>query len=275
MRNWRIITAAAAVVLAMLAAVLVYQYLNKADERAADKVEQVEVFVATQSIPKGTSIEDAVNNGLIEPRDFTRKDVPPSAVSSTDGLEGSIAASDIAEGQVVVASSFASPSTVSGRAGEIDDGKQAISIQVDPERGVANWIEPADQINVIVTFEYADLTAPDKAPLTTTAFLLPGIEVIGVGSTTVSTTTPEGEQTTTENAGLLTLQVTARQAEQLAHAKSNGAQIYVTLNAPGFDAEEFEIPAEIVEAVNWFDQELTTARQAMDAQRAASDPAGG
>lgn len=256
MRNWRIITAAAAVVLAMLAAVLVYQYLNQADERAADKVEQVEAFVVAKPIPKGTSGATAVSEGLIETREVTKKDVPPSAITGDDQIAELVAAADLAEGQIIVAEMFQSVSAVSGFAGEIGEGQQAITIQVDAQRGVGGFIVPTDTVNIMVTAEVSLPESPEKGSAQVTAFLLPGVKVLAVGNTTVTSTPAEGEATQTD-LGLLTLAVTPRQAEQIAHAQNGNGQIYLSLNAPGFDPEKFEIPAEIVAKYNWFDQPLT------------------
>ncbi len=57
MRNWRVVTAAVTVVLAGLAGLFAYMYLNRADERAQKKVAQVDVYVAKTDIPAGISGE--------------------------------------------------------------------------------------------------------------------------------------------------------------------------------------------------------------------------
>ncbi|GIU87649.1 MAG: hypothetical protein KatS3mg009_2164 [Acidimicrobiia bacterium] len=52
-RNWRVVTAVAAVVLAAVAGVLVWQYTDEADERAEADQELVEVYVAAEPVPRG------------------------------------------------------------------------------------------------------------------------------------------------------------------------------------------------------------------------------
>ncbi len=275
MRNWRIVTAAAAVVLALLAAVLVFQYLNEADDRAAEKVEQVQVFVAAKTIPKGISGDQALAENLIESVEYSKKDVPASAIESVDEITGRVSVAEIAEGLPIVASLFVLPSEAGGIATSLEDGEQAISISADPEKGVASWVSPGDNINLILSIDLADKTVENSPSGKVTAFLLPGIEVMSVGTTTVTSTSQEGEEPQVQNSGLLTLKVTPRQAEQIAHAKYLGAQIYLTLNNRGFDAEKFEIPVEIVEGVNLFDQELTFARDYLTKVLAAAESGGG
>lgn len=268
MRNWRIITAAVAVVLAMLAAILAYQYLNQADERAAEKVEQVEVYVVAKEIPKGTSGDTAVAEGLIELREVTKKDVPPSAITSDDDVAGKVAATALAEGEIVVQTNFLVPSAVSGFSGSLAEDKYAVTIQVDPAKGVAGLIVPNDVVNLIVSVpNVQDVSNPASAtgggePVT--AYMISGAKVLAVGTTTVNSTPAEGETAATD-VGLITLEVTARQAEQIAHVPTVSGSIYLALTAPGFDAEKFEVPAEIIETWNLFDQPLGQVKAKQDA----------
>ena len=60
----------------------------------------------------------------------------------------------------------------------------------------------------------------------------------------------------TASSGLLTLEVTPRQAEQIAQGQSLGS-FYLTLDAPGTDPSKFTAPGEIVETWNLFDQHLS------------------
>src|SRR4029078_13524051 len=98
----------------------------------------------------------------------------------------------------------------------------------------------------------------------TTAFLLPGVKVIAVGSTTIlppssaapvsadsaATTTTQPQ---TQPASLITLEVTPRQAEQIVQATTIGT-MYLSLNPPGFDPKKFTTPRAIVGELNLFDQ---------------------
>jgi pilus assembly protein CpaB len=253
----------------MLAAVLAYQYLNQADERAADKVEQVEVYVVAREIPKGTTGDAAIAEGLIELREVTKKDVPPSAIASDDEVAGKVAATQLAEGEIVVQSNFLVPSAVSGFSGTLGKDKFAVTIQVDPSKGVAGLIVPNDTVNLIVSIPNMDQvknpadTVGGGEPLT--AYLISGAKVLAVGTTTVNSTPAEGETAAPTNVGLITLEVTARQAEQIAHVPAISGSIYLSLNAPGFDPEKFEIPAEIIETWNVFDQPLNELKVKQDA----------
>jgi hypothetical protein len=85
---------------------------------------------------------------------------------------------------------------------------------------------------------------------TTTASAQPAPAANG---TTASTQAPQQQQ----GSGLITVEATPRQAEQIAHAMSYGGTITISLNPPNFNAQNFKTPAEVVESMNLFDQPLT------------------
>jgi pilus assembly protein CpaB len=278
-RNWRVLTAVAAVVLAAAASVLAYTYLTQADARAQDKTELVPALVAKNVIPKGTPGKTAVDEGLFTTKRVPRDAVPDSVLTSDDGLGNLVASGPIAKGQFVVRDSFVAPSQVDGFSTTVKDGKQAISLSVDTTHGVAGFIQPNDSINMLLTLDVDDKTGK-SGPQKTTAFLIPGLRVLAVGTTTTSTPSANNDNGTTDTTaapvqqqqGLITVEVTPRQAEQIAHAMNVGTMT-LTLNPPDFDAKDFKTPQEIVEAYNLFDQPLTVldqVQQQVEAAQAAS-----
>jgi len=279
-RNWRVLTAVAAVVLAAAASVLAYTYLTEADARAQDKTELVDALVARNVIPKGTSGATVLEESLLETKKVQRSAVPDAAMTSADGIKGLVASSAISKGQFIVSDSFVAASQVDGFSTSVKDGKQAISFSVDMSHGVAGFIQPNDSINVMYSWEGGDKITNSET-VKTTAFLLPGLRVLAVGRTTAATQpapAAEGETTETtaapveQDLGLITVEATPRQAEQLAHAMNFGGIITLSLNPTDFDAKGFSTPQEIVEAINLFDQELSLYKdvQAQLAAKAAA-----
>jgi len=281
-RNWRVITAVTTVVLAAAAALLTYGYLNNADQRAQDKVQQVPVFVAKANIPAGTSAQDAFAQGWIVKDKIPQKNVPDLAITGAQAVQGKFAVGTLDKGQVITNDSFVTRTQLGGTlASQLAKGDQAISFSVDQPHGVANMITAGDSINVILSLTNPNFDRPKSSTAVgatpsshnLTAFLLPGLKVLAVGTSPATSTTTgastqtaaaNGPSTTTtppnapaQNLGLITVEVTARQAEQIAHAQSLNGTIYVSLNPTGFDAKKFKFPAEIVDAGNLFDQSLT------------------
>lgn len=267
MRNWRVLTAVAAVVLALVAAVASYSYVTGADKRAASKEETVTILQSKGVIPKNTKGQDAVAAGLVGTVSVPRKLVPPGALDNFDALTDKVTLSDIPQGQFLVAdSTFVTPQeavSANGFAAGLDQEHQAMTIQLDQTRAVGGFAMPGDRVNMIISLPlkigYRNTDGDTDKTLNTSAYLLPGLKVLAVGQKTVQQVVegdPNAPIDQAGNIGLLTLEVTPRQALQIAHAFSTNAQLYLTLTPPGFDPDKFEIPQELVEATNLFDQRL-------------------
>jgi pilus assembly protein CpaB len=278
-KNWRVLVAVAAVVLAGAAAYLSYEYANKADTRAEKNTQTVNVLVAKGDISKGTTAASALNGGLISTKAIPRGVLPPTYVTNSGDLTGKVAPASIAKGQFIVGDSFVAPAQVSGFEASIPKGEQAISINVDTTHGVAGFVQPGDTVNLLWSGSVTDQQGGvPGTPARVSAFLVPSLKVMAVGQTTatsapssntsVGLTTSDqaagapstSNSTTTANAGLITLEVTPRQAEQIAQGQALGS-FYLTLDAPGVDPSKFTPPAEIVESWNLFDQHLSTVDQ--------------
>ncbi|MGQ0824369.1 MAG: Flp pilus assembly protein CpaB [Actinomycetota bacterium] len=277
MRNWRVLTAIAAVVLAALAGFLVWQYVDEADERAEEDLDQVRVLVAAEPIQRGVPTDTLLDEGFIVAENRVERDVPRSALvpEQAEDIRGLVAAGAIAPGEIIVALNFIAAGEVEGTALDIEEGREAITVNVDNARGVGGFIAPNDTVNVVVSLDIQNSFAntPEARAVVgkTTAFLLPGIRVLAVGTTTTfgtqsrTDTDADGDvdqddidTSVPQETGVITLSVTPRQAEQIVHAQAiNQGSIYLTLNPKDFDLTTFQTPEEIVEVVNLFDQPLT------------------
>jgi pilus assembly protein CpaB len=279
-----VLVAVAAVVLAGAAAYLSYEYAHKADTRAAKDIQQVDVLVAKSDISKGTTAAQALNSGQISTKLVPRGVLPPSAVANAGDLTDKVAVATISKGQFIVGESFVKPAEVGGFSSAVTKGHQAITITVDQSHGVAGFIQPGDRVNVIWSGSItAQKGSPGDVGARVSAFLVPGVKVMAVGQTTANTApaantnaglTTSGQAAGASNStsaqvsgntGLLTLEVTPRQAEQIAQGIALGS-FYLTLDAPGLDPSKFTAPAEIVETWNLFDQHLAV----VDELRAAT-----
>jgi Flp pilus assembly protein CpaB len=277
-----VLVAIAAVVLAGAAAYLSYEYAHKADTRAEKNVQQVDVLVAKGDISKGTTAAQALNSGLISTKHVPRSVMPPNAVANASNLTNEVAVATISQGQFIVNGSFVAPAQVSGFSANVPKGHQAMTISVDSTHGVAGFIQPGDMVNVLYTgtlTEQKGGVAGNPDPAHISAFLIPSLRVLAVGQTTATSAptatnssvglatsdTPAGANNTSTpaaaapaaNSGLITLDVTPRQAEQLAQGLTLGT-FYLTLDAPGLDPSKFTPPSEIVDSWNLFDQHLST-----------------
>lgn len=237
MGNRRTLIAAAAIVLAAAAGLGVYFYVSQADQRAEDKVTLVDAYVASSDIPKGTSGDTALADGLIEPAKVLRGSVPPSAVLDSGLLKGKVAASTIQAKQYITLSSFVSPSQGGGGslAASIGDrGLVAVTVSVDAERGVANQIAPGDRVNVAVVAEGS------------AAYILENVKVLAVGAeTAASAAGAEGQPSATAaTSGLITFELSSEDALRVVSANKSGT-LYLTLRplAASSSGSDTSVPA--------------------------------
>ena len=218
-----------AVIVALLGAGLVFVYAKGADSRAADQYDSVEVLVATGTIATGESIEDAAANAKIGKQRLPRTAVLPSALTTTDQLNGQAANTVIYPGEQIVPEKF-------GGVGEasilpIPDGKVAVSVQLSDAARVAGFVQAGSEVSIWLTGTLPDDEDQEKF----TRLVLPRVQVLAAGSTSlVSTTTSEEDGgTSTEQLPkqLLTLAVDQEEAEKVQFAASIGDLSFGLLNS--------------------------------------------
>jgi pilus assembly protein CpaB len=270
-----------ALILAGLAAWAVWNYLQNVENEIIEGQEIVEVYRAGQAIAEGTDgailLSDFDAGGeLIEQSEDQAEDVPDGAVTTAeqlrDVLTNRVAAGPISAGSILTVSQWTSITVdIVPLAEEIPSGKQAMTISVDNIRGINGFVEPGDQVNMIITIDIPEDLLPDElsgiaeqpvAPpedgatpveeavgvVTYSRFVLQGLPVLATGRDirpdeeapeTVevddpAAVAPDGqpvEEAEAGNATIFTLEVTPEQAERIAFAFDNGS-IWLTL-VPG------------------------------------------
>lgn len=223
-----------AIMIAALGATLVFLYVQGVDNRAVAGQERVEVLTATEVIAAGESVEDAQAAGKLDFASVPSADVLDGALESTETIQGKLALTAIYPKEQILAAKF-------GAAGAketitIPDDTMAISVQLDDPARVAGFVTPGSSVAIFVSAEPEEIL-PDGTTKTLpdfTRLLIPKVDVIGVGDTTLLSTTktdPEGTQTTEQiPKTLLTLSLTQPQAEKVIFASRNGILTFGLLN---------------------------------------------
>jgi len=215
---------AVAAVIAALGTLLVFLYVRGADTRADERYEAVQVLRVVKPIAAGETVEAAQAAGKIETSSVSQKDQLPDALTSTEDIQGKVAVTALYPGEQVLSSKFGATGSATGLT--IPKGKIAISVNLtDPSR-VAGFVNPGDKVAIF-------MTGTDAAG-SFSRMLLPKIQVIGAGTTTMvatTTTDPEGVATTDElPKTLLTLAVTQAEAERVLYGTTNGELSFGLLN---------------------------------------------
>ncbi len=214
-----------AVVIAALGATLVFLYVQGLEADAEVQAQPVQVLAATEQIAAGEEIEAAQAAGKLELKDVPRADVLPGALTNTDSLKGQVALSPIFAGEQILPGRFGAVG--SQQVLPIPNKMMAISVQLTDPARVAGFVTPGAKVAIFTSAEPLEILKNGTTrPLPDiTKLLVPEVEVIGVGTTSVlstTTTDADGAETTEQlPKTLLTLAVTQEQAERVIYASVN------------------------------------------------------
>ena len=217
-----------AMVVAALGSSLVFLYVQNADARASEKYDMVQVLKSVAVINPGETLGEAQQAGKIEMGKVTSGDALTGALTSTTDMSDKVALSTIFPGEQIISGKFGEPGEQ--KVLTIPDGRMAISVNLTDPARVAGFVQPGAEVAIFVSAEpeATDLTSGTTAKLPKfTRLLLPRVQVIGVGTTTVISTTKTDEETgesTTEQLPrtLLTLALDQDEAERVIYAARNG-----------------------------------------------------
>jgi pilus assembly protein CpaB len=249
----RIIGVLLAIILAIAGTGLVFLWINTAEERVAASQEAVQVVLANERIPAGTSGARLREQELVREVVMPASSVPEGALSSIiedlADLEDQVVTSDLHPDQLLMRRAFGPPAQLTGGLA-VPDTKVAVSVRIDVHQQVAGYVRPGSHIAIFNTYGSDDDDEIDEgADNTRTRLLLPRVEVLAVGvfgDGGVTTTTADEDEE--GRSGLvLTVAVSQDEAERLIHASRTG-QLYLALLT---DTSEIE-PGPGVDSRNLF-----------------------
>jgi pilus assembly protein CpaB len=238
---------AASLLVALLGTAAVFSYVSRVEARALSDAEPVEVLVATQRIPAGTSPSAAVKGKLVELTSMPRRSVPEGALADVGAVGDQTLVSDVYAGEVLLKAKFADQRA---RTGELVIPKDKIAMSVelgDPQR-VAGFVVPGSEVAVFATVDKASASVSASVTQTENAatadvqaqgddkftqILLPRTSVIAVGPSTLR---PQSEKKGEDDndvvaKAVLTLAVTQAEAERLVHSVQTGDLYFGLLSA--------------------------------------------
>jgi pilus assembly protein CpaB len=230
---------ATALVVALLGTSAVFSYVSKVEARTVAGAEMVDVLVAAQQIPTGTSAIAALEQKLVDLVAMPRRSVPEGALSGLKEVGEQTLVSDVFAGEVLLSAKFADQTARTGKL-LIPNDKIAISVELgDPQR-VAGFVVPGSEVAIFVTVDKLAQTG-DTAPGDTqapvdeqyTRLLLPRTSVIAVGPSTLRPQASDAKASDGEAmaTAVLTVAVTQDEAERLVHSTQTGSLYFGLLSA--------------------------------------------
>jgi pilus assembly protein CpaB len=222
-----------AAVIAALGTLLVFLYVNGADNRADNRYQAVTVLKAVKQIDPGETAEAAQQAGKFTTASVSRQDLLPGAINGVSPISGKVATTTIYPNEQIVTSKFGAAGTATASALTIPKSQIAISITLSDPARVAGFVNPGDKVAIFMSGSSAGGSGAGAGGAFT-RLLLPSVEVIGVGTTTVTpktTTAADGTQSTEQLPNtLLTLAVSQANAEKVMYASTNGTLAFGLLN---------------------------------------------
>jgi pilus assembly protein CpaB len=212
-----------AALIAALGTGMVFLYVRGADNRAEANQQPVQVLKAVAQINPGETMAAAQAAGKIQVGTVPRAQVLSGAVNSVTGLENKVALSPIYPNEQIITAKFGASGEQSNLT--IPDGDIAISVSLSDTGRVASFVNPGANVAIF--------TADPKDGAT--RLLMPTVQVIAVGTTTVVSTTStdpaSGAQTTEQlPKTLFTLAVSQDDAERIIYASKKGELTFALLN---------------------------------------------
>ncbi len=213
-----------AAVIAALGTLLVFLYVRGADNRADERYGAVQVLRVVKLIAPGETVEAAQTAGKIETGTVSSKDLLPDALTDVGPVAGKVASAAIYPGEQLTSAKFGAVGVATGLT--IPKGKIAISVNLSDPSRVAGFVNPGDKVAIF-------MNGSDNQGAFV-RLLLPNVQVIGAGTTTVvatTTTDPTGAQTSEQlPKTLLTLAVTQSEAERVLFSSQNGELAFGLMN---------------------------------------------
>ena len=219
-----------ALVAAVIAAVLLYNFLNTLDEKASVEVVKTGVVTASVNIPPNTPITD----DMLDIKQLPVEAVHAEAVINEAAAIGKFSKYEIMAGEQVLYTKLISPEGGGGDgtlAYEIKPGMRAISIGVGNLSGLVGMIRPHNTVDII-----AQLAKEEKQPdgeektIDYTTMIAENIKVLAVDDVISQEGKTKNSETGTSYTSV-TLQVTAHQAMELNMSEYKG-QLRLILRSP-------------------------------------------
>lgn len=221
--------------LGLVAALLLFNYVQGIEDRANNNAKRVDVYVAKTDIPRGTPGETAASDGAIGTAKIPQEFRPASAITTTDEIQKKVALFDIPQNTPIVQDMFVDPAQtqISFRERLRNPEHVAITVSVDQVRGVAGFLVPGDEVNILIAGQGSG--GEGGAFPSAMRYLYQKVQILAVGQ---STLLAPGEQTDANAAanngsGLITFNVPPQAAQWIASAQEAGG-LYLSLVAEDY-----------------------------------------
>jgi pilus assembly protein CpaB len=160
----RLLAAFAALLLLVVGTVVLLAYVHGADSRALAGVRKVDVLVADELIPEGTTADQLA--GMVRTETVPAKTAVDGRVRDLEALVGRVATVDLLPGEQLLTGRFARPEDIRPPVSvEVPAGLQEVSVLLEPARAVGGRLAAGDTVGVYLSQVSTDGTAQTSGVL--------------------------------------------------------------------------------------------------------------
>ncbi len=250
-----------ALILATLATAGVFLYAQGVKENAQTGGAQTTVIVSTVDIPANSDLNALIRDGKITTQDVPTDGLVEGAVTNIDQLRDKRNSVPIFAGEQILASRIQGEGVVPGGALGIEDGYQAMTVNLDAPRAVGGSLFAGDNVTILATFDGIELVKVNKktgVPTTgtgtsttgggqqipsfdATVVLVPQVEILRVIRPAATSSSIAGQETQQATSGdvSVTLQLTPQDAQKFTFALEEGT-VWLSLQPPGAKGVELD-----------------------------------
>lgn len=214
------------ILLALGAGAAVFWYVTGAEQRALAEQQVATILVTQDAVPEGTTLGQAVSEGLITETAIPERLRPSTALGALDAQTTELVVlSDLPAGQTVMSASVGLAVEEEWPI-EVPEGQMAVSVLLDDPSKVGAFLRPGSHVAIFDTYAVPG-TGETADAVFETRPLLDDVAVLAVGAVT-----RVGADSATQeawDAQLVTVAVTQEQAERLVHATRTGALHFALL----------------------------------------------
>jgi pilus assembly protein CpaB len=260
-----------AFILAVVAVVLVRNYIAQTERKFVKEEKKAFVVVATANIPAGTTIDET----MVRFEGIPEKYVQPKAISSQSLVVGKRAMADIFAGEQIMATKLTLAVKDTSLAMRTPQGKRAMTITIPFLSAVGGKVRPGDYVDVVGIFPYNAQVDGKVVTELVSVTLFQNILILGVeGAGGIAARGQAAPAASTDL--IVTLALTPKEIAMLIYAMDQG-KLKLVLRPPLETAIE---PVPPVEAnAMWqyvfssLGQEFVTGKQEPEKNQPASLPA--
>lgn len=205
-----------AIGLALVAMMLTLLYVTNYRRSVQHGAASVQVYVASQDIPAGTTGADIVKQHELHALSVPRSDVVPGAISSPQQIDNLVVTEPVYSGEQVTLRRFATHSQQGVRA-QLHGPMRAIQIAGNPNQLLAGTLQAGDHVDLVASVHYPD---PSSSATTSRVVLSDLLVLVAPTAPTAASKLASAPSSTSATDSVM-LQITEAQIHKLFYVVSN------------------------------------------------------